>query len=71
MRGARYLTPKLAVAIFLAPGPRKKVAHEFGVSLTAISLIKSGKRWGDVTRPYSRAAAMNATLISMACGVTP
>lgn len=70
MRGSRYLTRDQAIAIFLAPGMGKNIAADFDVSPTTVSWIKNGKRWGDVTSAWSQAAAVNASLVSAAFGVT-
>lgn len=67
--GYRYLTRDEIIAIYLAPGPKKNVAADYDVTPATVTHIKRGDRHLDITTPYRIAAKVNATLISMACGV--
>jgi hypothetical protein len=69
MRRRRYLTRDEIIAIYLAPGQQQNVAADFDVSCPTVTYIKRGYRHLDITAPYRLAAKMNATLVSMACGV--
>lgn len=67
--GKRYLTRDQIIGIYLAPGMGKNVAADFAVTPSTVTHIKLGHRHLDITAPYRLAARVNASLVSMACGV--
>jgi hypothetical protein len=67
--GQRYLSRDEIIAIYLAPGMKKNIAADFDVSKATVTHIKRGDRHLDITTPYRIAAKVNASLITMACGV--
>jgi hypothetical protein len=69
--GNRYLTRDEIIAIYLASGQRKNIAADFEVTESTVCHIKLGHRHLDITAPYRLAAKVNATLVTMACGVNP
>ena len=66
MRG--YLTPDQVIAIYTAKGSLKVVAETFGTSMANVSRIRRGDRQAKITGEYRSPSALNATLVSMACG---
>jgi hypothetical protein len=67
--GPKNLNRDKIMAIFTAPGPYKNIAADLGVSLSLVRMVKCGARHRDVTAPWREAAALNAALVSAACGV--
>ena len=65
----RYLKPKKVIAIFNATGRGVDIAAQYNVSPATVTDIKRGNRHADITNPIRSAGAVNATLITMACGV--
>lgn len=50
-------------------GEQKNIAVDFNTSNNTVTQIKRGDRHLNITTPYRIAAKVNASLISMACGV--
>lgn len=67
--GRRYITAKKIIAIFNAQGRGIDIAAQFNVSPATVTQIKRGDRHYNITNPLRTAAAINAELITMACGV--
>jgi hypothetical protein len=65
----RYLSRDEVIAIYRAAGQQQNIAADFDVSCNTVSHIKNGHRHLDITAPYRLAAKVNASLVSMACGV--
>lgn len=65
----RYLSRDEVIAIYRAPGQQQNVAADFDVSCNTVSHIKNGHRHLDITAPYRLAANVNASLVTLACGV--
>lgn len=66
MRG--FLTPDQVIAIYTAKGSLKVVAAAFCTSMANVSRIRRGERQAKITGEYRSPSALNATLISLACG---
>lgn len=67
--GAPRLTDDEIIAIYRATGHCKVIGHRFGISPGLVSMIRRGSRWADVIERHIEAVAINAALISAACGV--
>lgn len=67
--GRRYLAPKKIIAIYKAQGRGVDIAADFNVSPATVTQIKRGDRHYNITNPLRTAAAINAELVTMACGV--
>lgn len=68
----RYLKPKKIIAIYKATMTGERgvdIAARYNVCPATVTQIKRGDRHSDITNPIRSANAVNATLISMACGV--
>jgi hypothetical protein len=65
----RYLTPKKIIAIFKEQGRGIDIAAKFNVCPATVTQIKRGDRHYNITNPLRTARAINAELITMACGV--
>lgn len=48
--GNAKLTEAMVLAIYADTNPRRQIAKEFGVSFDTVASIKSGRRWGWLTR---------------------
>jgi hypothetical protein len=72
MSDRRYLKPKKIIAIYRATMTSEKgidIAARYNVCPSTVTQIRRGDRHSDITNPIRSAAAVNATLVTMACGV--
>lgn len=62
----RRYSQETVLGIFRSRDMHKNVAIDFGVSCSTVTMIKNGKRYGDVTAAYEATQQINAALVTAA-----